>query len=329
MPRVAVADIMRETGLSRATIDRALNGRGKVHERTLELVEEALRRLKARPAAGASVASVDILLRVGQGLMGQLRAAWERTAPSGRFVDMRRAGEADVLATLASLCADVSRPLIVTVKNTDAIAARLAEARRRGKRIIALVSDLAPAARDAFVGIDDRAAGQTAAYLIGRALGDRPTSVGVVVGDSAFRSHEDREIGFRTALRGHFPKLALAGEASGEDDPAETRAAAARLLRDQPALGALYNVGGGNRGLVEALEAAGRAPGEVLVVAHETNVVTVPLLRENRVAFALCADPALQLAAALRLAASPGQHSEMLDFGVYTRFNLPSFAISV
>jgi hypothetical protein len=50
-------------------------------------------------------------------------------------------------------------------------------------------------------------------------------------------------------------------------------------------------------------------------------------MREGRIAFALAADPAAQLAAAPR-AASPGGEGECLDFGVYTRFNPPSFASS-
>ncbi|MDE3176893.1 MAG: LacI family DNA-binding transcriptional regulator [Pseudomonadota bacterium] len=326
MPRVAIADIMRETGLSRATVDRALNARGKVHARTRELVQQTLARL-AHPHAPPAGPAADILLRIGQGLMLQLRAAWAQARPDGEFHDLRRADEASVLAAIDLHGADLSRPLIVTAKNSEPVVARLAEARRAGKRVIAFLSDLNPIARDAFVGIDNRAAGQTAAFLIGRALGDRPTSVGVVVGDAAFRGHEDREIGFRTALRAHFPKIALSGEAFGEDDSDLTREAVARMLRDQPALGAIYNVGGGNRGLVEALQAAGRGD-DVLVVAHETNAVTTPLLRDNRLAFALASDPAMLLASALRVAADAGADAECLDFGVYTRFNLPAFAAS-
>ncbi len=324
MPRIAIVDIMRETGLSRATVDRALNARGKVHARTRALVQETLQRL-ARPQTAAASPAADILLRIGQGLMLQLRGAWERARPEGRFLDLRRADEATVLAAIEAHCADLSRPLIVTAKNTDPVVARLAEARRAGKRVIAFLSDINPAARDAFVGIDNRAAGQTAAFLIGRALGDGPTSVGVVVGNAAFRGHEDREIGFRTTLRAQFPKIALAGEAFGEDDSDLTREAVTRLMRDQPKLGAIYNVGGGNRGLVEALRAAGRGD-DLLVVAHETNAVTTPLLRDKSIAYALASDPAVLLAEALRVAADPSASAEGLDFGVYTRFNLPSFA---
>lgn len=329
MRRVSIADIMRESGLSRATVDRVLNGRGLVHPRTRAVVEETVRRLSTPMSSpGQKGPAVDVVLRLGQGMMGQMRAAWDRLAPTGNFHDMYQAQEADMLAIVVSLCRDTERPLIITAKNTDQMAVVLREGRARGKRIVALISDLAQDARDVFVGIDNRAAGQTAAFLIGRVLGDRPTSVGVVLGDPAFRCHEDREIGFRSALRTHFPKVVLAGEAMGEDSPSRTQDAVLRLLKEQPALGAIYNVGGGNLGLIEALGEASRAD-DLLLVGHETNAITIPLLREGSMDFAIAQDPATLLTEAWRQATKQSEpqtrDSVLLDFAVYTRFNLPAF----
>jgi len=329
MRRVTVADIMRETGLSRATVDRALNGRGRVHDRTRLVVKETLRRLSSPGAdPAARPVQADIALRVGRGMMGQLRAAWAASGAKGAFHDLHLADDASVLRAVENLCKDASRPLIVTIKSSDRITTLLSAARARGKRVVAVISDLAPSARDAFVGLDDRAVGQTAAFLIGRMLGDRPTPVGVVLGSPAFRCHEDREIGFRTGLRANFPKVVISGEVQGEDSAELTRAAVTRLLRDHPALGALYNVGGGNLGLVEALRAAGRAQ-DMLVVGHEVNPVTAPLLRAGEIDFALAGDPRKLLSTALALAgeSEPAKQGaeRLLDFGVYTRFNLPTF----
>ena len=50
MRRVKISDIVRETGLSRSTVDRVLNGREKVHARTRAVVEKAVRRLSAPPS---------------------------------------------------------------------------------------------------------------------------------------------------------------------------------------------------------------------------------------------------------------------------------------
>lgn len=330
MRYVSITDIMRETGLSRATVDRVLNARGHVHARTREAVEETLRRLRA-PQANAAEPSpaADILLRVGQGMMSQLAAARDRDWPLSTLHDMAQCAETEMVATLRRLCDNVSRPLIVTAKNTPAIQDVLAAARRRGKFIVALVSDLAPESRDYHVGIDNRAAGQAAAFLIGRALGVRPTTAAVVVGDGAYRCHEDREIGFRTGLRANFPKVVVSGEAQGEDQAELTRTAVSQLLRSQPGLGAIYNVGGGNLGVARACRDLGRTR-DILVVGHEVNAVTSPLLREGVMDFALATDPALLLSRAqarIRVGAQEhGPDSEWLDFAIYTGFNLPAFA---
>lgn len=329
MRRVSVADIMRETGLSRATVDRVLNRRGSVHPRTRAVVEETLGRLSSPGGEVALTPVADIAMRVGKGMMTQMRQAWAAADVRGIFEDLHLASEEAVLRRVEGLCRDVTRPLILTAKNSDRLTAVLRQARGRGKRIIAMVSDLAPAARDGFVGIDDRAAGQTAAFLIGRMLGDRPTTVGVVLGNSAFRCHEDREIGFRTGLRANFPKVVLAAEAQGEDSAELTREAVARMLRAQPALAAIYNVGGGNVGLVEALRQTGRA-GDVLIVGHEANNVTLPLLRDGGMDFVIASPQKALLDEALRRATSPAEAPQpdqtLVDFGVYTRFNLPSFS---
>lgn len=331
MRRVTVAAIMTETGLSRATVDRVLNGRGRVHPRTQHVIQETIRKLQT-PVADAThnALAADMILRVGRGMTRQMTALWQARGVKGGIHDVYDASETQIVQTITDLARDTTRPLILTVKNTDNIVQALQQARSRGKRIVTLVSDVGAAARDHFVGIDNRAAGQAAAFLIGRTFGVRPTTVGVVVGDSAFRCHEDREIGFRAGLRANFPKVVLAGEAIGEDSPELTQKAVLKLLEAQPALAAIYNVGGGNRGLAAALQQAGRAD-DVLVVGHDINFVTTPLLREHKMDYVIASDPAHLLDTALEVATTPvadgGRDSTLVDFAIYTRFNTPSFAL--
>lgn len=261
-------------------------------------------------------------------MMLQLLNAWNELKPNGQFHDMYQATDEQVLKVVEQLCKDLSKPLIIIAKNNNRLVNVLKDARAKGKRVISLISDLSWQARDCFVGIDNRAAGLTAAFLIGRMFGHHPTSVGLVLGHLSFHCHEDREIGFRTCLRSKFPKVVLLGEAQGEDSTELTRKAVLDMLKENPSLGAIYNVGGGNAGLAEALKAANRQH-DILVVGHEVNTVTSPLLQEGVLDFVIASDPCALLVRALDLAneaeLNAQREQQLLDFGVYTRFNLPNF----
>ena len=103
------------------------------------------------------------------------------------MIDMiRRLGEE--LDGLAIICKNVT-PLVVELQRI----------RSSGKPVLAVVSDLERGARSAYLGIDNRAAGQMAAYLLGRHLEYRiDASVAVVVGNVSYRCHEHH--GFRIPL---------------------------------------------------------------------------------------------------------------------------------
>ena len=328
MRRVRNSELVAETGLSRATVDRALNGRAGVHPRTRAVVEATLASLaRQTDKANAPRADVDVVLRLGRGLMSQFsRVGRTEGRPGLRLYDMWQEGEESVLELVRRLCVDTSRQLVITAKNTDALVDELARARVMGKRVIALISDLSPDARDAFVGIDNRAAGQTAAFLVGSVIGDRPAGVAVLLGDHAFRCHDDREIGFRTALRAEFPRIALVDEAMGEDNEERTQRAVVSLLRSNPALTAVYNVAGGNNGLARALEIQDRQ-NDICVVGHEVNAVTSPLLKSGILNFALAARPQLLFEAAISNALNPAATGTILDFSVFTHFNLPTWSM--
>src|SRR5713226_823881 len=63
--------------------------------------------------------------------------------------------------------------------------------------------------------MDNRAAGETAAYLIGEWLGPEPAKVLATLSSNRSRGEEEREIGFRRALRLRYPHLSPTCAESG------------------------------------------------------------------------------------------------------------------
>ena len=73
--------------------------------------------------------------------------------------------------------------LAIICKNMPPIVDELKRLRYTGVRVMAVVSDIDSSARSAYLGIDNRAAGNVAAYLMGRHLDGRSGArVAVVVG---------------------------------------------------------------------------------------------------------------------------------------------------
>ncbi|KND62093.1 Transcriptional regulator, LacI family [Candidatus Burkholderia verschuerenii] len=165
----------------------------------------------------------------------------------------------------------------------------------QGKAVVTMVTDVDVQARHAYVGVNNRAAGQAAAFLIGRHLRDRPSpAVAVVVATFSYTCHEDREIGFRSLLRQRFPNVNLVEVIKGADSGPATYEATQRFLKTHGDLAGIYNVAGGNEGLAAALREGGLT-GKTFFVTHEVNRITEPLLRSEVIDFVLTQDMNLLL----------------------------------
>ncbi len=122
----------------------------------------------------------------------------------------------------------------------------------------------------------------------------------------------------------------VADIAKGEDSPEQTYHAVLDLLDAHPDLDAIYNVAGGNEGLARAIRERGRWR-DIAILTHEANRITGPLVMEGVIDYLIAQDPRELLARAVEIAgARSGERSRQVwhfDFGVYTRFNLPGYAL--
>jgi LacI family transcriptional regulator len=128
----------------------------------------------------------------------------------------------------------------------------------RGLPVVTLISDLSNSERAAFVGLDNRAAGRTAGYLIGRFIGARAAKVALIAGSLSYKAHEEREAGFLHVIDEMFPRLEVVGLREGQDDAGKNYRQTRALLEQHPDMGGIYNIGGASDGVARALKEAGR-----------------------------------------------------------------------
>jgi LacI family transcriptional regulator len=157
-----------------------------------------------------------------------------------------------------------------------------------GVPVVTLVTDLPTSARTAYVGIDNRAAGATAAYLVEQWLAERAGDVLVVRGHGSFRGEDEREMGFRAELRARSASRRIVEVVDEEDRAEAVHIGIREMLADNPAVRAVYSLyagAGGNAAVVDAFDRERRRYD--VFVAHDLDGENTALLRERRLSAVL------------------------------------------
>lgn len=274
-----ISDIARRAGVSTATVDRALNGRPGVSAANRQRVLTAARDLGYLPSEGmvllpARPAHLQFLIPFGHNaFMRDVTASITDFAASLPLVasctilPLNGIGPDALIPALDALTLRTDGVGLITTDHPRSRAAirRLCDA---GVRVVTLASDVLDTPRAAYVGVDNRVAGRTAAQIMGMMAQGRAGTVALFLGSHDFHGHREREAGFRQLMAERYAQLRLLPAVETGEDSARSRASMANLLRQRGDLVGVYCVGAGRTGIVEAIRAHGpnRRP---YVVLHD------------------------------------------------------------
>jgi LacI family transcriptional regulator len=195
--------------------------------------------------------------------------------------DFREKGRpADIGNLLENIRHRGSMGVVLKAPDVPEIADAIAKLDKSGIPVVTLVTDIPLSQRVAYVGIDNRAAGATAAYLIDRLLGHGQGDVLIALSRSVFRGEEEREIGFRATMRSRSADRALIEQTDTDGLDATVKESTLRTLQRNPGINSVYSIGGGNQAILEAFQAAAR-PCQVFV-GHDLDRDNLRLLHDER-----------------------------------------------
>ncbi|MHA1158789.1 MAG: LacI family DNA-binding transcriptional regulator [Alphaproteobacteria bacterium] len=296
MGRMTLSDIARTAGVSLATVDRVLNNRPGVRDDTATRVRAVVRSLDYRPDRSAA--------RLARG---------ERH----RFCFVLPTGDNQFMEALATIALD-----------HPAVRQAIDDLAAAGTDVVTLVSDTPEAARVHFVGIDNLAAGRTAASLLGRFTRGDGGKVGLIAGSLALRDHIERRMGFEQVMERDFPHLTVLPIREGRDESGRVQELANAIISDHDDLVGFYCVGAGVDGLVAALEAADQLE-DVVLIAHELTAATRRHLLRGAIDAIINQDAGHEVRSAVRLLLAAREKTpvipaqERIRIDVFIRENVP------
>jgi LacI family transcriptional regulator len=287
MTRPTVHDIAREAGVSLATVDRVLNGRPRVRETSIKLVQDAVEKLGyVRDVSAANLAKrkqyrfAFVIPDTKSEFTGTLREALDEVkqapGPDRMSVETILAPTDDPNATakiLSGLLEAQFDGVAIMSAETPQVRDAITRLKQAGLAVVALVSDLPSSERDHFVGVDNIAAGRTAGALMGRFLGNSIGKVLVVSGSLTSRDSMERRYGFGSILADRFPSIEVLPTVESGDDTQRLIGIIKQVMSVQKDVKGVYALGTGNTAVLDALRATGRMSSCTLIM-HELTATT-------------------------------------------------------
>ncbi|GMB82461.1 LacI family DNA-binding transcriptional regulator [Shinella zoogloeoides] len=299
-------DIARHAGVGTATVERVLNGRGGVRPDLVARVVIAARALKyprTLPDTHRGLLRIEVLMvRPETTFYRRLSRAFERIAATldPLVVVQRSFTEEMKPEAIARRILSTETPraaLILAVPNSPLISAAVEAVAARGIPVVHVVTR-ASGDTGEFVGIDNHAAGRTAAFFIARMA--RAAGPVVALCHPIYQVHRDRIRGFSDYFLKHPGPIAFEWLGFTRDEEHFSAETLAMVLERHPDLVGLYNAGGANAALISVLKSHPRGR-DILFVGHELTDYTRAALGEGIMDVVLDQAPEAQAQRALDL----------------------------
>ncbi len=312
--RPTTKDLAKAAGVSLATVDRVLNNRPGVRKKTVEAVNKAIedigfvRNLSAANLAKSRRYRFRFLLpRRGDLFIAELR---------DRIFEANKGLSAEGMEIAHQVISQVDPHLIaqtllkVRPEDVDGIALMAPESpqvrdaairlQEKGVHVVHLISGQQKMSDMDFVGIDNQAAGATAARLIGRFVCGRTGKVMVVSETMNARDSLERRRGFDQVLTQDYPNLTALPSLETHGDEGRTFEIISNTLNNNADIVAAYIMSTEARLPLNAV-ACKTDPDALTVIAHELTDRTRAALMSGEVDAAIAQDPGHLVRSSVRL----------------------------
>ncbi len=291
---VTIQQIAERAGVSRGTVDRALNNRGRINPEVAEMVKRTAQEMgyvhKARkrqktPGGKKKIGIVtqlsgsSFMLEVKRGIQTGKKEL-EDLGIEVLVKENTSVHEEEQLRAIDELVKDGIQGLALMPVDSEAIREKLNWlVNEKNISVVTFNSDIVGTKRCCFVGMDNKLSGQTAAGLFGmmtRGVG----KILVITGYFSSMLNNSRVDGFVEEIKKISPKLEIAGVQGSFNNTEEVRKIIENAMMSISGINGIFVVSGGQEGIVEAFKNLGVEQRPYVVIYDQTKK-NEKLLKDN------------------------------------------------
>ncbi|GME29358.1 MULTISPECIES: substrate-binding domain-containing protein [unclassified Pantoea] len=282
MPKFTQKQISAQSGLSLATIDRAMHNRGRVHPQTQHRIKQALADLELQQKSSLAQGRTlyfDVIMHTPERFSELVKEAFSSQISSFasfkiqlRFHCSEEMTVEDVEGLLKK-CSLSTHGIILKAMNSSQLVPVINNLIKQRIPVVTVVTDIPGSHRLGYIGMDNVSAGQSAAFLMSKWLGSEGGTIAAITGNKAFVGEQDRIRGFQQGMKSFSPQHHIKVIAGGSGIDHLMYETLQLFLQNHPHIDAVYTVGGGNAGILRALDERNIQP--KVFVGHDLD-------RENR-----------------------------------------------
>lgn len=294
---VTIQQIAELAGVSRGTVDRALNHRGRiapeVAERVWKIADELGYTVKGRKKEKKKVlvkigvvtqlARASFMLEINRGI----KKAKEELAERGVEVLVKEGLSVDAgeqLKAIDELVECGINGLAMMPVESEDIRMRINELAENEKiPVVTFNSDIVGIKRSCFVGMDNKKSGRAAAGLLGM-LTKGKGKILIITGSFGNPVNNFRVEGFVEELKNTYPELEIAGVQGSFDETEEVQRIIENTMMAVSGISGILVVSGGQAGVARAFETL-KLDRRPYVVIYDQTPKNEKALREDSVDF--------------------------------------------
>lgn len=340
---VTLQQIAEKAGVSRGTVDRALNNRGRIRPEVAENIREIARQMGYQPnKAGRAMAMAKKGLKIAviaqsvetpfmkgvikgievaknevEGLGGTLEIHKIKGIDAGRVINIMeklRKKEFHAIALMPSDDQLLRRTIDKFVQEYEI-------------PIVTFNADLEDTKRICFVGQDAIQSGRAAAGLLGEIVGESG-KVCILSGNENNKALNNRLAGFAGEMRDKFPEIEVLEPRYTYDDDWVAEKIMEEILDNHCDIKGVYITGHGEKGVCECLRRK-KLNRKIKVVANDLVKENLPYLENGSINFLIGQDPFAQgfeptmiLYRLLFEGIKPEKELQYTDIVIKTKYNI-------